>query len=126
MTDNSPATMLPGLDFPETMTLSALQTQIAALCVHYGWDRKADEQAFLLFVEEVGELAKAMRSITKLGEEQNNPDKPVLDADTKRHNLAGEFADVLSYLIELANRMGVDLETAYKDKWLENMQRQWN
>jgi len=53
-------------------------------------------KTFLWFVEEVGELASA---IAKPGD---------------RANLTGEFADVLAWLVTLANVEGVDLEEAVK------------
>ena len=115
----------PGLEFPETMSLSALQEHMARMCAHYGWDKSRDEQTFLLFVEEVGELAKAIRKVNHLFEEQSNPAKPVLDDTARQQNLAEEFGDVLSYLFELASRFGVDLQQAYKDKLLDAMQREW-
>jgi len=53
-------------------------------------------KTFLWFAEEVGELASA---IAKPGDAAN---------------LRGEFADVLAWLVTLANVMGVDLEEAIK------------
>ena len=53
-------------------------------------------KTFLWFAEEVGELASA---IAKPGD---------------RANLQGEFADVLAWLVTLANVEGVDLEEAIK------------
>lgn len=53
-------------------------------------------KTFLWFAEEVGELASA---IAGKGD---------------RANLAGEFADVLAWLVTLANVEGVDLEEAIR------------
>ena len=53
---------------------------------------------FMWFMEEVGELASALRSGT----------------DEER---AAEFADVLAWLATLANAVGVDLETAVQAKY---------
>ncbi|HEY1096236.1 MAG TPA: RS21-C6 protein [Alphaproteobacteria bacterium] len=122
MTDSMPK----ALEFPESMTLPALQQHAMAVCRHFGWDKASDEKCFLLFIEEVGELAKAMRKAMGYTIEQNNPDKPVQNAAAIQANLTEEFADVLNYFVELACRFNIDLEQAYKTKTLDNMQRQWN
>ena len=54
---------------------------------------------FMWFIEEVGELATALQ--------QNAPGKTPSDAE--RGNLAEEFADVLAWLMTLANVNGVDM-----------------
>lgn len=118
--------MPKGLAFPELMTLPALQAHVDAVCRHFGWDESSNEKCFLLLIEEVGELAKAMRKSMGFAIEQNNPDKPVQSAEAVQANLAEEFADVLNYFVELASRFNVDLEQAYKDKLMSNLQRQWN
>lgn len=53
-------------------------------------------KTFLWFAEEVGELARAIAK------------------REDRANLADEFADVLAWLVTLANVEGVDLEEAIK------------
>ncbi len=53
---------------------------------------------YLWFVEEVGELAEAMRESRGLEE---------------------EFADVLAWLLSLANLLGVDVEAAFLGKYYD-------
>jgi NTP pyrophosphatase (non-canonical NTP hydrolase) len=79
------------------MTLTQLQKIIRDT---YGdKDRQRGIPAtFMWFLEEVGELATALRSGTP--EEQ-----------------AAEFADVLAWLTTLANGVGVDLDRAIQDKY---------
>ncbi len=60
--------------------------------------RRGVEGTFMWFMEEVGELATALRSGTP--QEQ-----------------AEEFADVLAWLATLANAVGVDLERAAQAKY---------
>src|SRR5437763_14442610 len=60
--------------------------------------RRGVEGTFMWFMEEVGELAAALRSGTP--EEQ-----------------AAEFADVLAWLATMANTVGVDLEAAVQQKY---------
>jgi len=58
------------------------------------------EATALWFVEEVGELAEA-----------------IIKGD--RENLKEEFADVLAWLLSLANLLNVDLCEAFKEKYLK-------
>lgn len=56
------------------------------------------EGTFLWFMEEVGELATALRNGTP-------------------QERAAEFADVLAWLVTLANCVDVDLDAAMRDKY---------
>jgi NTP pyrophosphatase (non-canonical NTP hydrolase) len=60
--------------------------------------RRGVEGTFMWFMEEVGELASALRSGTAA-------------------ERAAEFADVLAWLVTLANGVGVDLEAAVEAKY---------
>ena len=79
------------------MTLAELQLVIRAT---YGPkdERRGPEGTFMWFMEEVGELAAALRGGT----------------DAER---SAEFADVLAWLATLANIAGVDLEAAVQAKY---------
>ncbi|MFA4985603.1 MAG: MazG nucleotide pyrophosphohydrolase domain-containing protein [Candidatus Brocadiia bacterium] len=57
------------------------------------------EATFLYFVSEVGELAEAMR-------------------DKKKRDLEKEFADVLAWLISVANLKGVSMEDVMRKHYL--------
>ena len=59
---------------------------------------------FLLFMEEVGELA------TALHDNRAGKTRPITASE--RANLEEEFADVMAWLATLANIMNVDLERA--------------
>jgi NTP pyrophosphatase (non-canonical NTP hydrolase) len=100
---------------PEKPTLSDLQQYMDAVCQERGWENSYTEK-FLLFTEEVGELAKAMRKSAGLYDEK---------ANQKRFELTEEFADVLSYLLDLANTFHVDLEQAFREKEQYNATRTW-
>ena len=43
-------------------TLKDLQNYIKEVCKERGWDKNSTPETFLLFMEEVGELAKAIRN----------------------------------------------------------------
>jgi NTP pyrophosphatase (non-canonical NTP hydrolase) len=60
--------------------------------------RRGVEGTFMWFMEEVGELASALRG----------------GSDAEK---AAEFADVLAWLATLANLAEVDLEAALRDKY---------
>ena len=60
--------------------------------------RRGVEGTFMWFMEEVGELASALRG----------------GSDAEK---AAEFADVLAWLATLANLADVDLEAALRDKY---------
>lgn len=102
----------------EKPTLRELQQYMHDVCEARGWNKVNDLELFLLFSEEVGELAKAIRDQRKLFAEKPKDKDP-------RQNLEEEFADVLSYLIDLANHFEVDLEKAFRDKEAVNNKRVW-
>jgi len=101
---------------PEHPTLKDLQKYMNEVCKERGWTKDTYAEKFLLFSEEVGELAKAMRKATGLYQEK---------AKQKQIELAEEFADVLSYLLDLANYFSVDLEQAFREKEQINQNRIW-
>ncbi len=80
------------------MTIAELQALIRAT---YGEKdgRRGIDGTFMWFMEEVGELAAALRG-----------------GSAKPH-LAAEFADVLAWLATLANAAGVDLTAAVQAKY---------
>ena len=100
-------------------TLKDLQNYIKEVCEERGWNKNSTPETFLLFMEEVGELAKAIRNNLNLYKEKNK---------TKMENkfeLEEEFADVLNYLLDLANQFNIDLESAFRRKEIINRERQW-
>jgi NTP pyrophosphatase (non-canonical NTP hydrolase) len=102
---------------PEKPTLSDLQKHIYETGVERGWNKNNVTEIFLLFSEEVGELAKAIRNHIGLYAETG--------LQKRDNELEGEFADVLNYLLDLANVTGVDLEKAYRMKDAKNAKREW-
>ncbi len=82
---------------PSTCDLRVFQQQIAST---YGDkdQRRGIAGTFMYFMEEVGELAEALR-------------------EPERHDLAGEFADCQAWLVSLAHLAGVDLAEAVNTKY---------
>jgi NTP pyrophosphatase (non-canonical NTP hydrolase) len=101
---------------PEHPTLKDLQQYMDEVCKERGWVKDTYAEKFLLFSEEVGELAKAMRKTAGLYDEK---------AKLKSFELEEEFSDVLSYLLDLANCFQVDLEKAFREKERINEGRTW-
>ncbi len=67
---------------------------------------------FLLFMEEVGELATALHDNRPPVSATNPGGKKRAITAEERANLEEEFADVLAWLMTLANITGVDFERA--------------
>lgn len=84
-------------DTPNALTLGQFQVRIREL---YGSkdSRRGIEGTFMWFMEEVGELSAALRSGPK-------------------DELALEFADVLAWLVTLANIADIDLDAAIEAKY---------
>ncbi len=101
---------------PEQPTLKDLQRYMQEICAERGWTNDTYAEKFLLFTEEVGELAKAIRQSQRLYSEQARPNN---------FTLTEEFADVFSYLLDLANLFQVDLEQAFREKERINQTRTW-
>lgn len=99
------------------VSLTQLQKHLDETCKEKGWDKNSITEVFLLFSEEIGELAKEIRLETGFKGEarQGNPG-----------DLRHEFADVLNYFMELANRFNVDLTEAYFEKNKINADRTWS
>ena len=103
-------------DLPAHPTLPDLQRYMDEICKERGWTKDSYAEKFLLFTEEVGELAKAIRKTQGLYQEK---------AKQKHLELEEEFADVLSYLLDLANYFQIDLETVFREKEQVNATRTW-
>lgn len=99
----------------ERPCLDDLQDYVLQLEVERGFTNKTVLEQCLLLGEEVGELFKAIRHVTGLG----------IDVTAQPHEVDGELADVLILLCSVANRLGVNLESALRDKELLNQSRRW-
>lgn len=87
----------------DSITLAEVQELIRRM---YGEKDKARGVAgtFMWLMEEVGELSTALRERSG-------------SADTASDELAFEFADVLAWLVTIANISGVDLQAAFLAKY---------
>lgn len=109
---------MPLPELPSTPTLPQLQHYLDELCRVRGWDQGSPLETWLLLTEEIGELAKAIRNRQALYQEEQRHPAPQEAAD--------EMADVLSYLLQLANQLDIDLEAAFRAKEARNAGRNWH
>lgn len=100
-------------ELKDQATLADFQKLISELVVERGYDKETVSEVFTLLVEETGELAKAIRKY--------NGQK--VHTDSQTHNVAEELADVFWLVIDLCNRLDVDLERAFRDKEIKNQAR---
>ena len=111
----------PSIPQPGT-SLADWQTYVDELVRARGWDKASDLETFLLFTEEVGELAKAYRRHRNLFTEHSK----ATESSQSKEELASELADVLSYVFDLARRLDIDLEEAAIRKEEINRGRHWD
>lgn len=98
-------------------TLPEMQHYCKNFNAEMGWNKNSHLEIFLLLSEEFGELAQSIRYYTKL----YTPESKAID----KNELALEMADVLNYLIDLANYFEIDLLSAFQQKNEENKLRSW-
>ncbi len=111
---NTPQSKLYLKDNP---TLKDIQAYVAEMEEERGFTKVSLLQTYLLFVEEVGELAKHIRKA-----------QAAMRIDAAKHysdDVAEELADIMLVLSAVANRLGVDIEQAVREKEEVNKKRTW-
>lgn len=99
----------------ERKTLKELQRFYAEKSKERGFDKETAQDALLLMVEEVGELARAVRKQASIK----------IDDKTKVYAVEEELADIFNYLLHISNILGLDLEESFWKKEEENKKRKW-
>jgi NTP pyrophosphatase (non-canonical NTP hydrolase) len=101
----------------KSLTLTDLQNYVRDMVKRRGFEKETTEDVLLLLVEEIGELARAIRDLKglKVGRKSENVYK----------NLREELADCLIYLLDIANLADVNLEGALREKEKLNSARKW-
>lgn len=82
-------------------SLNYYKDKTKKICNEKGWGNVSVEYIWMFLIEEVGELASAIRRHKK-----QFPDR-------KKVNIEGEIMDVLSYLFQLADIFDIDLDAAW-------------
>ena len=99
----------------KNMSLYELREYIRAMIKQRGFENETPQDIVLLMVEEVGELAKAVRKLVGLKIDQNKIDS--------YSSVEEEIADVFIYLLDLCVAFDIDLLSALKNKELKNEKR---
>ena len=96
-------------------TLENFQQYVAELENERGFTQQTIIDKCLLLGEEVGELFKAVRKSEGLA----------VDSNSNFTEIGDELTDILIYLCAIANRKGIDLEKAFREKEEKNKKRIW-
>ena len=100
-------------------SINEIQSYIKKVMEIRGFNKEKSSDKILLLVEEVGELAKAIRK------NENN-----LGIDkTKEYNyssIESEIADVFIVLLSICDILNIDLLKAFLNKEEENIKRIWS
>ena len=97
-------------DFPKNATLTDAQNWIEEMCKERGFDTNTPLEKFLLFSEEVGELAKAIRKVQGMRVEGSHTPEQI------NFGIREEIADIAIYLMSIANTFSVNIEDAIREK----------
>lgn len=103
------------LNLPSNPTLKDFQKYVQKMCDERGFQHETLAQVFVLFAEEVGEMARVVRKT----------DGMKTDVDSGKPNASDELADLFIYLLDMANILGIDLEQAFRRKEEKNKLRTW-
>lgn len=95
--------------------LDNLQTYVTELEIERGFIDQTVLEKCLLMGEEMGELFKAIRKTENIS----------TDANSETFYIGEELADILIYVCAIANRCGINLEEAFREKEEINKQRVW-
>lgn len=90
------------------MTLSEIQSYFEAVMKERGFNEQTAKDKLLLLVEEVGELAKAIRKHENIGIDYTRIEN--------YDSIESEVADVFIVLISLCNVLNIDLFEALDEK----------
>jgi len=102
------------LPTPNT-TLVAHQKYIRQALSERGFDSETVAQKFMLLLEEAGEFAKAARRQAGIK----------VAEDTSLAELKDEAGDVFIVLLDICNKLGIDLEESVIQKERKNQKRTW-
>jgi len=100
---------------PADDSLQKLQTYIWKINQERGFSTEKPSEKLVMLMEEVGELAKAVRKQSGLK----------FTNTTRQTEAAEELADVLIVLLGLSSLLNIDIFQALLDKEAKNRKRTW-
>jgi len=80
--------------------MNTIMVENIQICKQKGWDKAPINKVWLLFTEEIGELASAIRQSQGMYRKVGKSTEDV----------ASEMGDVFSYLFQIAYMMNIDLD----------------
>lgn len=95
--------------------IAELQRYVASFEVERGFDSQSALEKCVLLGEEVGELFRAVRSEAGIK----------TDPNSQRSSVGEEIADVIIYLLAIANRFNVEVGQEIRIKAERNATREW-
>ena len=98
-------------------TLGNYQKYIRKITIERGFQNETVPEIVMLFLEECGEMAKAVRKSIK---------NIKSDVNSEKFQLENEVSDVFTYLLIICNHFNIDLGNAFRDKEVINKKRKWN
>jgi NTP pyrophosphatase (non-canonical NTP hydrolase) len=108
---------MSGLSLEANPKMEDFQKYIKDMMAERGFDKNNIFQQMLLLSEEIGELAKAVRKAENLDVESAK--------EAGYGSVQDELADVLMYILSVANNYDIDLEQAFRKKEEQNKTRNW-
>lgn len=103
------------MNIPKDESLKKLQAYIWQMNIERKFNTEDASKKLVLLIEEVGELAKAVRKTVGLK----------FTKTTKRTDLKEELADVQIVLLGLASLLEIDMFEAVVEKEKKNQKRKW-
>ncbi|MBK8901159.1 MAG: MazG-like family protein [Anaerolineaceae bacterium] len=99
------------------MNIKDLQEQANELKSKQNWDGHTLEHRAMFLVTEVGEVIEEVLKLSSVYKD--------VDQDEAKERLGMEIYDVIWNLCDLANIVGIDLETTFEKKMAINRGRKW-
>ncbi len=100
---------------PDNESLRELQKYVWQMNVERGFNTEDPSKKLVMLIEEVGELAKAVRKEAGMK----------FTDTTKKTELTEELGDVQIVLLGLASMLKVDMLEAVREKEKKNRERKW-
>jgi len=99
----------------QNASLSAYQEYVREVTKERGFDDETVSQKFMLLLEEAGEFAQTARKVADIKAR----------TDRSQEDLADGAGDVFAILLDICNKLDIDLEQAFLQKEQKNQARTW-